>query len=266
MMKKILYLLVMLLPLWCVSCSDDDDNEPGMTKDGKRLVAKITEVDRYNDNDRTETTFEYDKDARLEKFIEKYYSGDYLEEEFSVTFSYSADKIVAKIIDGGEGGVGELTHHTATFILNGQGYISEYEVMWNPTDEDAWIESGTFVYNSKGQVIEETYMEDEFIGGSEEYIWNNDELVKVIEKEDGSTTTYSYFYTDQENKVNFDFNRLLGGLGSDYYLDELGYMGKFSSRNLPEKCKGREVSYKFDGEGYPVEIKHDDSIYTIEYK
>jgi len=263
MVKKILYLLVALLPLWCVSCSDDDDGEPTTTKDGKRLVAKIIEV---NYDDRTETTFEYDKSARLEKVVEKYYSDDYLEEEFSVMFSYSTDKIVGKVIDGGEGGVGELTHHTATFILNGQGYISEYEIVWNPKGEDEWMENGTFVYNDKGQLVEETYTESEYIDlKSFEYIWNDDELVKVIEEENGWTTTYSYFYTDQENEVNFDFNRLLGR-GSMYYLEALGYMGKPSSRNFPKKCEGKEVSYKFDGEGYPVEIEHDGNIYTIEYK
>ncbi len=262
-MKKILYLLVALLPLWCVSCSDDDDDEPGKTKDGKRLIAKITEVDRYNDDDRTEITFDYDKNARLEKFIEKYHSGDYLEDEISIIFSYSSDKIIGKMTEKWEG---EIGNHTATFILNGQGYISEYEIKWGPLEVEGGIESGTFAYNNKGQLIEETYTEDEYIDEkSYEYIWNNDELVKVIEKEDSWTTTYSYFYTDQENKVNFDFNRLLGR-GSMFYLEALGYMGKFSSRNLPKKCEGREVSYKFDDEGYPVEIKHDDSIYTIEYK
>ncbi len=263
MLKKILYLLMALLPLWCVSCSDDDDDEPGKTKDGKRLIAKITEFNRYNDDDRTEITFDYDKNARLEKFIEKYYSGDYLEEEFSVTYSYSADKIVGKITDGGEGGVGELTHHTATFLLNGQGYISEYEVMWNPTDEDEWIESGTFAYNNKGQLVGATIIEEEGEYRDVvnfEYFWVNDELVKEVEDERVS----NYSYSDKENKTNIDFFYYLQGV--EFYLECVGYVGKATSKYLPEELYHGKVSYKFDDEGYPVEIKDDGWIYTIEYK
>lgn len=260
-MKKILYLLVALLPLWCVSCSDDDDGEPTTTKDGKRLVAKITEV---NYDDRTETTFEYDKSARLEKVVEKYYSDDYLEEEFSVMFSYSTDKIVGKVIDGGEGGVGELTHHTATFILNGQGYISEYEIIWNPKGEDEWMENGTFVYNDKGQLVGATIIEEEGEYRDVvnfEYFWVNDELVKEVEDE---RYVSNYSYSDKENKTNIDFFYYLEGV--EFYLECVGWVGKATSKYLPEELDGEEVSYKFDGEGYPVEIEHDGNIYTIEYK
>ncbi len=259
-MKKILYLLVALLPLWCVSCSDDDDDEPGKTKDGKRLIAKITEVDRYNDDDRTEITFDYDKNARLEKFIEKYHSGDYLEDEISIIFSYSSDKIIGKMTEKWEG---EIGNHTATFILNGQGYISEYEIKWGPLEVEGGIESGTFAYNNKGQLVGATIVEEE--GTTEavnfEYIWVDDELVKEVE--DGRYIS-NYSYSDKENKTNIDFYYYLRGM--EFGLECVGCLGKATSKYLPEELDGEEVSYKFDDEGYPVEIKHDDSIYTIEYK
>lgn len=258
-MKKILYLLVALLPLWCVSCSDDDDDEPVKTKDGKRLVAKVIEVSRYDD--RFETTFEYNKNAQLEKFIEKDYIDDYLEEEFSMTFTYSSDKIVGK---GTGKWDGETTNHTATFILNGQGYISEYEVKWNLLDEDEWTERGTFIYNNQGQLIKATHTEEE-----ENYTditnwentWENDELVKEVR--DGRYIE-NYSYSDKENKTYIDFHYFLQGC--DFYLECMGYLGKATSKYLPENLDGEKVSYKFDDEGYPIEIEYKDSIYTIEYK
>jgi len=256
MMKKILYLLVALLPLWCVSCSDDDDDEPGKTKDGKRLVAKITEVDHYN---RIETIFEYDKNARLEKVVEKSYYEDELEDEISIIFSYSSDKIVGKMTEKWEGKIG---NHTATFILNGQGYISEYEIKWSPLEDEGGIENGTFIYNDKGQLVGANLIEGEGVDVTNfEYSWVNDELVKEVE--DGRYVS-NYSYSDKENKTNIDFYYYLGGM--EFGLDCVGYLGQATSKYLPEELDGEEVSYKFDGERCPIEISYDGYTYTVEYK
>ncbi len=259
MLKKILYLLMALLPLWCVSCSDDDDDEPGKTKDGKRLIAKITEVNDDSYDDRYETIFEYDKNARLEKIVDRYYE-DELEDEFSMTFSYSSDKIVGK---GTEKWNGETINHTATFILNGQEYISEYKAIWSEGNEDELQETGTFVYNNKGQLVGATIIEEEGEYRDVvnfEYFWVNDELVKEVEDERVS----NYSYSDKENKTNIDFFYYLQGV--EFYLECVGYVGKATSKYLPEELYHGKVSYKFDDEGYPIEIEYDDSIYTIEYE
>ncbi len=266
-MKKILYLLVALLPLWCVSCSDDDDDEPGKTKDGKRLIAKII---KEGDDENVEVTFEYDKEARLKRYVEVFL--DYDDSYEDATFSYSSEKIVAKMKardDADE----PVADHSVTFVLNGQGFISEYEAIWYQGDrENEWVETGAYVYNKEGQLLNETIdmSDEEWIEIVKyEYTWVNGEMIMIERKKtEGYRSThsdaYTVNYTEKENKTNIDFIRVI--MGSDVYIDCMGFAGKTMSEYLPKSYDGEKIYYEFDNEDYPVKIEYGGDIYTIEYK
>lgn len=279
-MKKHLYLFMSLAVLFFVACSDDDDSGAAFTPDGKRLIAKITDVDEDGDSD--VMTFQYGKNGRMEGFLEKgYYDG---EEEYSTSFSfsYSDNKIVGKMTDKYR--LSEKTYTdegTMVFNLNDQGFIADYKWEWYRSEyEEDYQETGTFVYDDEGQLIRETWKalsEGKYSEGVEtEYQWSGNELISSVDiNEQQHTNTYSYTYTDHENKTNIDFGRWLWE-GTDFMLDCCGYTGKATSKYLPKESKRGNSSYEtfeysYDEDGYPIKIKAFEygrlsRTLTIEYK
>lgn len=104
-------------------------------------------------------------------------------------------------------------------------------------------------------------------------IWDaNGNLVNIKDGLHGCETRISY--TDIENKCNIDFStqmgfRLLGFYESDIIYDRNAFQS-IVSKNLPIKVINiydnsasiMELSYKFDSDGYPIEIKMEDEAYT----
>lgn len=269
-----------LMALGCISCSDDDDNaEPSFTPDGKRLVAKIREID---DDATVEVSFQYDKNARLEKFIEKHYYDDEEENSFTCVFSYSNDKITAKSIDKYvEEGKSYTDNSVMTFTLNDRNDISEYK--WIAEDrsngEGDYEENGQYVYDSERQLTKVTWQvkEVEYTRrrSTDEYNWSGGIMVSGTHTENGyQTDSYAYSYSDVENKTNIDWGNYFWR-GEDWLLNCFGYLGRATSKYYPleNKENNSKISYKytFDDEEYPVQIEEYrgsklECTYVIEYK
>lgn len=271
-------LLVAFAAMWCVSCSNDDDDTT-VNPDGKRLVSKIRE--EYTDaeeGDYYELNFLYDKNGIIEKVIEtgrESWDSHYGEWTDTYTFSRSGNKLTVKndYTHTDETGKIEIKTYTTDYILNDKGYITQYE----------WIDDGDrdvykYFYNDEGQLVKSTSKYNNNDEYTYEYGWLNGNLIS--KRPSGSGYITNYTYTNEENKANIDLGAFFAEYdydGSNDYLELFGYRGKTSRNCIYSHSHDNNQFYKytFDKDGYVVKIQiceGSDShyelecTYTIEYK
>lgn len=263
-MKKIFMLWVACAAMCCVACSDDEEEGATTTPDGKRLVSRIYQTCQESDYVE-ETIFQYDKEGKIEKIVEKGSSdGDRWTSTF--TYSYAAGKITESaeeisIEDGEE----DKDIYTIVYPLNDKGYISEW------TYKDHLTVKNT--YNDAGQ-LSECYMNEAGSETMHTYTWEDGDLVAVQFKckagdtwADAGKETYTSF-SKEENKANYAFFQP----NHENLIEYFGYAGKCNKHLLTNNGECT-YTYTFNGEGYVTGIVEKKLVedqytytYTVEYK
>ncbi len=248
------------------SCSDDDD-EPKVSPDGKRLVSKIKFNYANNDEEGNgEFLFSYDKSGKITA-IEKKCS--YLLEETHeryteierYTYSVSGNELTVKYVYEDEEYPEYNGTYGGTFTLNDKGFVVSGEEIDSDEDEFTY----TCYYDDEDYL---TKMECTRNGRRDEitnYIWEDGDIVRGIY---GDRPTYY----EEENKANIEFAGFLGGwmLGYDRsYLGSIGYLGKMNKHLCKTIDENEKCTYSFD-DGYVtkviIENGGDRDYYEIEYK
>lgn len=266
------HLLLCLLALGTAAvftaCDDDDDNNGSgnTTKDGKRLVSKITTTYKAYPEDKDEMTFTYDKDGRITaiKGTATYLSEDSSKkctdtDDYTYSVSGKTLTVVNTYIDGEDG---ELTGtYGGTFTLNDDGFVISGEE--TDIDNDKLVYTNTYSDNYLTQI---------------EYTRNNEAKQKIAySRTNGDITkgVHTYTYYDEENKANIDFANLDHALGIDQsFLGLTGYLGKQNKHLVKTIKRGMDLeetfTYKFDKDGYVTEFtstsQDGEFTYQISYK
>lgn len=258
-------LVACIFSLAFVACSDDDDNGPAFSKDGKRLVHSISYDYWETDGEKGVYYFKYDGEGRMTG-VE--WRGTYFDDDDErtytftsyYTFSVSGNKLTVKYSDN-KG----TEYEEGNFVLNKDGFVSEGELRENYDGEEEVSYYRCF-YNSDRQLIR---TECPLHNGVVEYSWEAGNHVRTSY---GYSPRYTYY--DIENKCNIDFGGTIlsaDGLGDDdLFLGAAGYLGKMSRNLLKSEVGFCRYSYEFDEEGYVTEIteEEDDDIrntYIIKY-
>lgn len=266
-MRKILILFVAFAAMWCVSCSDDDDEGATVSPDGKRLVSKIRYVDISNESLYEERTFQYDKNGNIERIIEKGNDGEEWTDIY--TYSRSGNKITARCDETYvEDGTIDKGSYTTIYTLNDKGFMSKSEY---GDEEDNSIAVCRYSYDDEGQLIE--YYSEESRDDTLKYSWSGGNLVQQGGKSISGNKYWerTLTYTKEENKTNVDFGAFFWTVGDEDYLELFGYTGKIN-KNYMHEDETRTCEYTFDKEGYVIEVlmEYEDDQekykYTIEYK
>lgn len=263
----VLCITALVFSLTFTSCSDDDD-EPIVSQNGKRLVSKI-KFNYSNDEDdgQGEYIFSYDKSGKITAMEIKY---SYLSEETHkrctdverYTYSVSGNKLTVQCVyEDGEypeyNGI-----YGGTFMLNDNGFVISGEEIDEDEDEFTY----TCYYDDEDHLSRMEYTRNGY-EGIINYIWNDGDISRGI---DGSQNTYY----EEENKANIEFLGLDKWLlGYDRsYLGSIGYLGKMNKHLCKTHKEDGEVgkyTYSFD-HGYvtKITVEHEEymSYYEIEYK
>lgn len=228
---------------------DDDGNGPAFSKDGKRLVKKITMTYGNYPDELDELTFSYDADGRI---TVTEYTLAYISEEkkkkctdinrYTYSVSGKTLKVVHTYTDGDDGKYSGT--YGGTFTLNDDGLVISGEE--TDSDDDKFVYTNTYSDDLYLTQIEYTRN-----GGPKQYInytRSNGDITKGIYDE-------NYTYCDEENKANIDFagidSFMLGYDRSN--LGITGYLGK-QNKHLLKTVDGETYTYKFDKEGYVTEF------------
>lgn len=247
------------------ACSDDDDKGPAFNAEGKRLVSKITGGSQIYTDEKDEISFHYNGDGQITAIEWKlaYFSEELnkkcTDSEYA-TFSVDGRKLrVVRKYEDGEFPEDSGTY-TGDFILNEDGYMES----GNETDED----DDKFIYKCYYENNHLDKFEYTRNGKTEgrpiDYTWNNGDISKGV-----YNGTYTYY--ENVNKANIDFceaTQMEFMLGYDRsYLGLAGFLGKNNKHLL--KRGDDSYSYKYDNEGYVVEITigsdDDGYVYKVSY-
>lgn len=266
------HLLLCLLALGTAAvftaCDDDDDNNGSgnTTKDGKRMVSKITTTYKAYPEDKDEMTFTYDKDGRITaiKGTGTYLSKDKEKkctdtDDYTYTVTGKTLKVTNAYVDGETGE--DSSTSEGTFTLNDDGFVISGEE--TDSDDDKYVYTNTYSDNYLTQI------KYTINGGAEQQI--------VYSRTNGDITkgVHVYTYYDEENKANIDFANLDHTLGiDDFFLGLTGYLGKQNKHLVKTIKRGMDseetFTYKFDKDGYVTEftsISEDGEFtYQISYK
>lgn len=266
------HLLLCLLALGTAAvftaCDDDDDNNGSgnTTKDGKRMVSKITTTYKAYPEDKDEMTFTYDKDGRITaiKGTATYLSEDKQKkctdtDDYTYTVTGKTLKVTNTYVDGETGE--DSGTFGGTFTLNDDGFVISGEE--TDIDNDKYVYTFTYSENYLAKI---EYTRN---GGAEQPI--------IYSRTNGDITErgHTYTYYDEENKANFDFANLDHVLGVDEsYLGLTGYLGKQNKHLVKTIKRGMDLeetfTYKFDKDGYVTEFtstsQDGEFTYQISYK
>lgn len=251
-----------------VACSDDDDNGPAFSKDGKRLVRSITYDGWEAEGEKGVYYFKYNGEGQMIRVeLRTTYASDedertYTDTEY-YTYSLSGNKLTAKYVYNDSEYPEDSEHEEGVFTLNEDGFVAEGEIR---NDYEYAENSYAYrcFYNDDRQLIR---TECPAHNATQEYFWENGNYVRIR-----SGLVFTYTYYDIENKTNIDFGSILygtEGLGDDdLYLNIAGYLGK-TSRNLLKSTDYTQYSYEFDEEGYVTKVTETSRdtrwTYTISY-
>lgn len=255
----------LIFSLTFTSCSDDDD-EPNLSPDGKRLVSKIKfNYDNDDEDSNGEFLFSYDKSGKITAMEIKYrYFSEETHKRYTeterYTYSVSNNKLTVKCVYEDEEDPEYNGTYGGTFTLNDKGFVVSGEEIDSDEDEFTY----TCYYDKEDYL---TKMECTRNGRQDEitnYIWDDGDIVRGIY---GDRSTYY----EEENKANIEFAGLLGAwmLGYDRsYLGSVGYLGKMN-KHLCKTTDNDKYTYSFE-DGYVtkiiVENGEDREYYEIEYK
>ena len=191
-MKKKFLLPVMALMLCVISCEDDKGSDNSSSPNPSKFK-KLVSISTSDEDD--SMTFSYDKNGNLVSAIES-------EKEESSGFYY--EHITQYSWEGDE------------IIVSGDDYEDElsYTVKNGKIVEGFDLEDGditTFSYDSSGHL---RMVSSEY--GGYRCIWSDGRLSSIVEDNDSYTTSYKFYYSDEECKGFFP---LLGGfIEDDEYL------------------------------------------------
>lgn len=240
---------------------DDDGNGPAFSKDGKRLVKKITMTDEKQSDEKDELTFSYDGNGKI-TVIE--YTSTYISEEKETKctdidrYTYSVSGKTLKVVNTYTDGEDSEYSGTygGTFTLNDDGLVISGEE--TDSDDDKFVYTNTYSNDLYLTQIEYTRN-----GGAKEYInytRSNGDITKGVYNR-------TYTYCDEENKANIDFagidSFMLGYDRSNLGLT--GYLGK-QNKHLLKATQGETYTYKFDKEGYVTEFTVTSTDGTLTYQ
>lgn len=228
---KVKYGCIILLLAWVAgACSKDDDGD-GFGNDDRFNRRKVSRI--YSDSGLEpgyDLKFTYDEKGEIKKIVEIWSEKDEQEKarnEYEFTFTDHAISVSGNNDDRGNS-------FTVERPLNEQRYVSR-------------CTTGYHTYDQEGHLL---------TTGRDTLVWKNGNLVGGNEPTEIELLEYKY--TNKENKANIDFSVALfysyDRPDSYYsYLDALGYYGK-NSRNLLESTCWCTYTYKYDKEGYVIQI------------
>lgn len=246
-MKQIkLFSVVLLLATMFLSfnaCSDDDDDNPNNRNKSKKIT-KIVNVYGMNDDDIWTDIFLYSK-GKMSKYTAQY-RGEFLEFDNSLTITYSGNTVIMDgILDGRD--------CVQTYTLNDKGLAISCKI--SPKDKS---------YEEKNYIFQyfDGYLIGLFCTGSGyteafTFTCSNGNIVNATELHSNEKTTYTFTYSDNENKGGI-MSPILSGLlfnhKAAYYM---GILGK-ATKNLAVSCSEKTrlslydytCVYSLDNDGY----------------
>lgn len=245
-MKKIFMLLVACAAMWCVSCSDDDDNGTPLGGNTGRLVSKI--IDANDDGSEYIHTYEYDKQGRLTKEL---LISDKQGESYTTTYTYKDKICTAQVFDD------EELDEIIIYEFNDKGSISS-EKSYNASNGNIDMTKPAYTsfyhYDNNNQLIRESG------AGNYTFIWNNGNIV-TWKSQGGSGDTWeeTLTYTQHENKAKLNIDCEIG-IGNLYVSKYLVEKDIFESEYDGESSE-TTYTYKFDKDGYVTKINWHKKVY-----
>lgn len=252
-MKKILSQMTTCLTIiFCMAVTftacnkDDDNNGPTFSKNGKRLVSKITMTSEEYPDEKDEVFFSYNGDGEITAIEYKSY---YTSEETgkkcidSDLYTYSVSGKTLTVVNKYEDGESDKYSGTygGTFTLNEDGLV----VSGKETDSDEDDFVYTCHYNDDRYLTTMEYTRNDRPKEYINYTWDNGDIIKGV---------YNYIYYEDVNKANIEFFELESFmLGYDQsFLGMAGYLGKKNKHLLKKESSEskREVTYDIDNDGY----------------
>lgn len=255
---KYFILVLAIVPMAaCVKLGSGNDNkEDSAGKLVKSIVLEIYEDGKFIDVWYSKWDYSYDESGRVIM--------DICQDAWKNEYIYGTDQMVKN----------------STFFEDGELVSSKY-YFDNGSLEKAITSYGDYYFSyalsypsgaSKPDLIIEDWESGKFLTN---LIWDDKgNLVKVLD-EDGFEARIAY--TDIKNKCNIDFFFEMEILEFWFYdsdrLCDRNVFQSIVSTNLPVQVIKKygnsvgitELSYKFDSDGYPIEIKMEDEDYTLIY-
>ncbi|HIW65464.1 MAG TPA: DUF4595 domain-containing protein [Candidatus Alistipes intestinipullorum] len=243
---------------------DGEDPQPGAPE---RLISQILYEYESSSYAETETVdFTYDDQNRITRVENVYKENGETSDIRKFLYEYGEGVIHVTTIYSSSDNSFKDESESYTAYLNEAGYVTRAE--WNDGTEV------TYTYDDENRLI---LVEEE--GESEEYVWENGNLVETrytYKEEEPYINRYGY-YEEYPNKENFD-------LYYDFFSwdEELGLTGRLgvANRNLLKQVRGQgsqagkddiDISYEFDDEGYVTKYSQrysptsEPRVYTINY-
>lgn len=211
-MKKKFLLPVMALMLCVISCEDDKGSDNSSSSNPSKFK-KLVSISMSDEDD--SMTFSYDKNGNLVSAIEfekeEYY-------EHITQYSWEGEEIIVSVY-----GYEDVLSYT---VKNGK-IVEGFDL------EDGDIT--TFDYDSSGHL---RMVSSEYDGCR--CIWSDGRLSSIVEDNDSYTTSYKFYYSDEECKGFFP---LLGGFIEDdeHLFRAMPQMIGAAQTALPSKVVRNEV-------------------------
>ncbi|MGJ5642803.1 hypothetical protein [Formosa sp. S-31] len=230
-MKKF---VLIALGLCLFNCSSDNDTDTPETSDNTSIRLK-TITDSYG-----KVTTLYYNNANI--LIES----EEVDEGLSTKkkYIYKDDKLVGQDnYINNEDIVNESLYYTYSddLITESSGY------------QNGILYTHIYKYNNLNQLISDTQYNDDKFCCESNYTYNTNGNVEALIR-NGNTTTYQY--DDQKNPYHYIYNSAILKIHT------------VTKNNITSTSSGAEYSYKYNNEGYPIEINRPtgETIKIMEYE
>lgn len=247
--QSLIILLAASMSLTLASCSsDDDDNSSSGANSGNGNPMAKPGVFGLNSKHLVETgiysswgepnTYSYYNSGALAKIYD---------DDYGYTYLFSEDQNTIDVTHK----LHSYKNHTNKVKFNNLGYVAKILTVTDVDDVDFIGMNDDFIYDKEGHLLK---------AGNVELIWQNDLLMKIIDKDDHME--YTYEYSEKYPNKYYQYVKPLLSFTNKLpeHLAYIGFLGKGPSYLPVQRTEKKTISGNAYEESYTYGLNDDGTI------